>query len=86
MNKRKKESIPYTELLKKVQSLLVFYGECRNIQIDGIEVYAEPVDGANWHVNEYRCSGSDNDLTACREKLASEIGYLRACYDVGEDG
>jgi len=77
-----KQSIPYAELLEKVQSLLVCYPECRNIHVDGIEVYQERVDGANWRITTYRQSGDDNDLAACREKIVAEIRLLRASYDV----
>ena len=82
MAKPAKQIISYAELLEKVQSLLVCYPECRNIHIDGIEVYKERLDGANWHVATYRRSGDDNDLTACREKIVAEIRLLRASYDV----
>lgn len=82
MSKPAKQFLPYAELLEKVQSLLVCYPECRNIHIDGIQVYSEQVDGANWHITNYRRSGDDNDLTACREKIVAEIRLLRASYDV----
>lgn len=87
MATRKKQVISYEELLGKIQGLLVFYPkECRNIHIDGLQVYREQVDGANWHVVSYRRSGDDNDLDECREKLAADIRTLRQAYDVGEKG
>jgi len=87
MPKRPKQVIPYAELLVKVQGLLAFYRkECRNIQIDGLQVYREQVDGANWHVVTYRRSGDDNDLYECREKLAAELRTLRESYDVDGNG
>jgi hypothetical protein len=82
MNKHTKEVIPYADLLAKVQSLLVCYPECSNIHIDSIAVHQEQVDGANWHISTFRRSGDDNDLTACRQKIAAEIRLLRASYDV----
>jgi hypothetical protein len=82
MPKSAKQSIPYAELLEKVQSLLVCNPECRNIHVDGIEVYQGQVDGANWRIVTYRRSGDDNDLPACREKIAAEIRLLRASYEV----
>ena len=81
---KEKQEIGYAELLEKIQGILVCYPECRNIHIDGIQVYRERVDGANWHVTSYRRSGDDNYLTACREKIASEIRNLRAAYDVAD--
>lgn len=85
MSKPVKQIIPYDELLEKVQSLLACYPECRDIHIDGIEVYQEQIDGANWRVTRYRRSGDDNDFPECREKIVSEIRHLRACYDVAKD-
>jgi hypothetical protein len=85
MAKAAKQRVPYKELLDKVQNLLVCYPECRNIHIDSIEVYREQVDGANWHVARYRCSGHDNDLPACRQKIAAEIRLLRLNYDVDKN-
>lgn len=86
MTQHAKKIIPYADLLEKVQSLLVIYAECHNIHIDGIEVYREHIDGANWHVTRYRRSGSDHDWTECHDKIAAEIRHLRACYDVAEGG
>lgn len=85
--KSAKKIIPYAELLEKIQALLACYPqECRNIHIDRIQVYHEQTDGANWKIISYRCSGVDNDLTECREKIASEIRLLRKCYDVEDKG
>lgn len=85
MATRKKQLIPYEELLAKVQGLLVFYPkECRNLRIDAFEVYREQVDGANWHVGSYRRSGDDNDWHECHEKIAAEIRALRQAYDVAD--
>lgn len=84
MTKTAKQIIPYAALLEKVKSLLACYLECRNIHIDGIQVYREQTDGANWHITSIRRSGDDNDLPACQEKLFAEIRHLRACYDVEE--
>lgn len=85
MSKPAKQTIPYGELLEKIQFLLVAYGECRNIHIDGIEVYRERTDGANWHVTTHRCSGNVNDWPACWEMIVADIRHLRECYDVAED-
>lgn len=86
MPDNKKKIIPYAELLAKVQELLTFFPQgCRNIHIDGLEVYAEQVDGANWNVAMYRRSGDDNDLRQCREKIAAELRLLRKTYDVDPD-
>jgi hypothetical protein len=85
--KRPKQKLPYAELLAKVQGLLAIYPkECRNIHIDGLQVYPEQVDGANWHVTMYRRSGDDNDLSECREKIAAELRILREAYDVDDNG
>ena len=83
MTERAKPTIPYPELLKKVQGILAFFPEeCRNVHIDNLEVYREQVDGANWHVATYRCSGDDNDLVECKEKLVMKLRALRDSYDV----
>lgn len=83
MATRRKQSIPYDELLAKVQGLLASYPqECRNLHIDALQVHEEQVDGANWHVGGYRRSGDDNDWHECREKIAAEIRLLRQAYDV----
>ena len=85
MTNAKKEVIAYAKLLEKVQSILAcFPAECRNIHIDGIQVYRERTDGANWHITNWRRSGDDNDLPVCREKMIAEIRHLRTCYDVEE--
>jgi len=86
MNKPSKQIIPCTELLEKIQSLLVCYREeCRNIHIDGIQIYRGQVDGANWGLPPPRCSGDDHDWPECWENIAAEIGKLRECYDVAEN-
>lgn len=86
MAKRDKQVIPYSEVLAKVQALLVVYAiECRNLHIDSLQVHSERVDGANWHLAGYRRSGDDNDWPACREKIAAELRILRAAYDVDPD-
>ena len=85
MSTRPKDVIPYLDLLGKVQALLAGLHECRNIHIDGIEVYREQVDGANWHISRHRQSGSDHDWPTCREKIVAEIRHLRVCYDVDEN-
>lgn len=82
MNKPAKQVISCNDLLEKLQGLLVSYPQCRNIHIDGIEVYREQVDGANWDVTRHRRSGNDHDWPECREKLVPEIRNLRSCYDV----
>ena len=82
MDRTKKQVIPCAEMLKKIQFLLVSYPECRNIHVDGIEVYKEQNDGANWHVTFFPRSGGDNDLLECKDKIISEIRNLRECYDV----
>ena len=80
---RAKRNIPYAELLEKVQGVLAFFPkECRNLHIDSLEVYREPVDGANWHVARYRRSGDDHDMEECREKILKELRTLRESYDV----
>ncbi len=86
MSKPAKQTILYTELLEKIQGLLVCYPECRNIHIDSIEVYREKVDGANWHITRHRRSGHDHDWPECLEKIVAEIRHLRECYDVVKDG
>jgi hypothetical protein len=83
-NMTTKQTIPYEELLKKVQSLLASFTECQNIHINGIEVYQEQADGANWHLVNFQRSGDDNDLVACREKIIAEIRLLRKSYDVAD--
>ena len=85
MRKPAKQIIPYTELLEKIQSLLVCYQECRNIHIDGITVHREQIDGANWNVIGHRHSGDDHDWPECRGKIVAEIRHLRECYDVVKD-
>ena len=85
MNKPAKQFILYKELLEKVRNILVAYAECRNIHIDGIDLYQEQVNGANWDITRYRRSGDDNDWTECREKIDKEIRQLRDCYDVVKD-
>lgn len=85
MSKRQKQVVPYLELLAKVQGLLIGQYDCRNIHIDGIEVYREQIDGANWRVVRHRHSGSDNDWPACWEKIVPDIRLLRECYDVDEN-
>lgn len=83
MAKREKQTIPYDELIKKIQGLLACYPEeCRNIHIDGVEVYREQVDGANWRVTGYRRSGDEHDWDACWHKIVAEIRVLREAYDV----
>ena len=82
MTKTAKQIITYDALLSKVQSLLASYPDCRNIHIDGIQVYPNQTDGANWHIDKFRRSGDDNDLTACQGKIYAEIRRLRECYDV----
>jgi hypothetical protein len=86
MSRRVKQIIPYLDLLGKLQFLLSCYpDECRNIHIDGVEVYRGQVDDANWRVATYRRSGDDNDLAACRERIAQEIRVLRESYDADEN-
>ena len=82
MTKTAKQTITYDELLNKVQSLLAFYPECRNIHIDVIQVHQEQSDVANWNVVNFRRSGDDNDLSECRHLINAEICHLRECYDV----
>jgi hypothetical protein len=83
---RKKQTIPYDQVLEKVQSVLASYPkECRNMHVDALQVHAGQVDGANWHVVRFRRSGEDNDLGECRSKLASELRLLRQTYDVETD-
>ncbi|MBI3144393.1 MAG: hypothetical protein HYZ18_03820 [Pseudogulbenkiania sp.] len=79
----KKQVIPYGELLEKVQGVIASYPKgCRNIHVDSLQVHAESIDGANWHVATYRRSGDDNDLTECRARIASDLRLLRLAYDV----
>ena len=82
MNNPVKQIIPYSELLKKIHDILEDYPECHNIHIDGIEVYHEQNDGANWNITRYRQSGNDHDLPECRSKIVEDIYLLRASYDV----
>lgn len=77
----KKETIPYAALLAKVQAVLASHPECRNVQVNGLELYREQVDGANWAIAVFRCSGDDHDLPACQQKILSEIVSLRETYD-----
>lgn len=79
----RKQVIPYDELLEKVRSVIAAYPkECRNIHVDSLQVHAETVDGANWHVAMFRRSGDDNDLVECRERILSDLRLLRQAYDV----
>jgi len=85
MSESGKQTISYAELLEKVQSLLAGYPEeCRNIHIDSLLVYEEQSDGANWHIKSFRCSGNDNDLSACKQKIMGDIRLLRESYDVAD--
>lgn len=77
-----KEKIVYANLLKKIQDLLSVSPECHDIHVDGIDVYRETIDGANWDITMFRCSGSDNDLVECRDTIKSQILELRKAYDV----
>lgn len=79
-----KEVVPYAELLAKVQGVLASCAECRNIHVDGLELYPEHVDGANWAIGTFGRSGDENDLPACLERILPEIRSLRARYDSGE--
>jgi hypothetical protein len=82
----RKEVLTYADLLEKVQGLLAFYPqECRNIQINGLQVYREQVDGANWHIGMFQRSGDENDLVECRESIVAELRTLRVAYDVDPD-
>lgn len=77
-----KEEIAYDDLLKKIQDLLSASPECHDIHVDGIDVYRETIDGANWDITTFRCSGSDNDIVECRDTIRAQILELREAFDV----
>ena len=84
MNRHPKQIISYSELMKKIHNILADFTECRNIHIDGIEIYQEQNDGANWDITRYRQSGSDHDFPECRNKIVEKIYLLRVNFDVAE--
>lgn len=85
MDKAKKKVLPSHELLKIIGSILDCCPECRNIHINGIDVFPEQIDGANWELNWFSQSGADHDWPGCLEKISGKISNLRVCYNVAED-
>lgn len=81
-SKTEKETIPYEQLLGQVQDLLQHTPECHDIHIDGIAVFREQVNGANWDIERIRRSGADNDWPDCRETISAAVQQLRMRYDV----
>jgi hypothetical protein len=81
VSRQTKQTISQDELLKKIRALLAC-PECKNIHIDGVEVYREQVNGGNWDITTHRQSGDDHDWIGCRNKIAAGIKKLRSEYDV----
>jgi len=78
-----KQIVRYNDLMKMIQDILDSHkAECRNIHIDGIEVYKGQNDGANWNITRFRQSGNNHDLSECRTIIDEEICRLRESYDV----
>lgn len=80
-----KQIISHTDLLALIQGILARHPhECRNLQIEAIEVHDSPINGANWSVAPYRRSDGDNDWLYCWEQIGEQIRRLRETYDVDD--
>ena len=87
MGERRKQNLPYEQLLAKVQAVLTSHAKaCRNVHVEHLEVYRETVDGANWSVTWLTRSGDDNDATGCLAKIRADLAALREAYDVDARG
>ena len=77
-----RETLPYAEVLEKVQNLLLGCQDCRNVSVDALLVGDAADGGVNWLVAGFRLSGHDNDLPACRQLIIGDVRQLRESYDV----